>query len=131
MTAGRRLYVALKLLDRQMLDRNGRPCGKVDDLELEPLVEGGPLHVTALRAGPGTLLTRLGARRAGRWLERVAAISSDGPGDPCRIPIQDVRDIGNHLTLSVDASELGTHLVERWTRDHLIEHIPGAEHASE
>ena len=34
MTDGRVLHAALHLLDRQMRDRHGTLCGKVDDLEL-------------------------------------------------------------------------------------------------
>lgn len=34
MMAGRVLHAGLQLLDRQLVDRNGHLCGKVDDLEL-------------------------------------------------------------------------------------------------
>jgi sporulation protein YlmC with PRC-barrel domain len=125
MAAGRTLYVALKLLDRQLLDRDGRRCGKVDDLELEPIGDSDVLYVTAIRTGPGALLIRLGARRAGAWLERVAALSAPDDADRGRIPIQRVREIGNHLSLSLEAGELSSAQGERWVRDHVISHIPG------
>ena len=44
--AGRVLEAGLHLLDRQLVDRDGRLAGKVDDLEFE-LPEGGPPVVTA------------------------------------------------------------------------------------
>ena len=60
MTAGpAACYAALSLLDHQMVDRTGRDCGKVDDLELD-LTDDGDLVVTHLLAGPGILAERLG-----------------------------------------------------------------------
>ena len=58
----RRLWATLSLLDRQMLDRDGRMAGNVDDIELD-LTDDGMLVVVGLRAGPGNLVRRLGARR--------------------------------------------------------------------
>ena len=48
MAAGRVLDAGLHLLDRQLVDRDGRLCGKVDDLELEVPDDGGLPVVTAL-----------------------------------------------------------------------------------
>jgi hypothetical protein len=50
--AGRVLEAGLHLLDRQLVDSDGRLAGKVDDLEIE-LPEGGSPLVTAILAGPG------------------------------------------------------------------------------
>jgi hypothetical protein len=132
MTAARVLHLALSLLDRQLVDSDGRACGKVDDLELEPMPSepDGPLYVTAIHCGPGALLTRLGARRTGAWLERVARLSDDGE-DRGRVAIAKVRDIGNHVTVSVRRNDLATYNGERWVRDHVITHIPGSQHAGE
>jgi hypothetical protein len=44
--------LGLNLLDHQLLDAEGRRCGKVDDLALE----GGPgeeLQLAAILSGPG------------------------------------------------------------------------------
>jgi len=47
-----------EILDHQLLDRDGRRCGNVDDLELagEP---GGDLVVVAILSGPGEFRRRL------------------------------------------------------------------------
>ena len=42
--------IGLGLLDHQILDSEGRRCGKVDDLELEGVREGSP-RVTAILVG--------------------------------------------------------------------------------
>jgi sporulation protein YlmC with PRC-barrel domain len=42
--------VGLGLLDHQLVDSEGRRCGKVDDLELEGVREGKPV-VTAIVVG--------------------------------------------------------------------------------
>jgi sporulation protein YlmC with PRC-barrel domain len=127
--SGRVMHAGLQLLDRQMVDRKGNRCGKVDDLELSEPDEAGYLHVTAILAGPGALMQRVGRRRLGGWLRSVAllVVPSDRD-DPVRVPIARVADIGNHVTLSVDEDELATFGGERWTRDHVIRHIPGSAH---
>jgi sporulation protein YlmC with PRC-barrel domain len=132
MTAGKVRHAALSLLDRQLVDDEGHACGKVDDIELAPMPSepDGPLYVTAIRCGPGALLTRLGARRIGAWLERVARLSDEGE-DRGRVAIAKVRDIGDHISLSVRREDLATYNGERWVRDHVIAHIPGSQHAGE
>jgi hypothetical protein len=133
MTAGRVLHAALHLLDRQLRDRDGRLCGKVDDLELSQDPDSGVIHVAAILSGPGTLLYRLGRRRSGRWLQRAdAAIEPDGFAVTGRIPIDRVADIGFVVVLAASADELPSHRGERWARDHVIGHIPGGRrHADE
>jgi hypothetical protein len=125
---GRVLHAGLALLDRQLVDRAGRLCGKVDDLELGEIDGADGLHVTALLSGPGALLCRTGHVRAGMWLRRtVAAVFPGDRDDPVRIPIERVTDIGSHVTLGLDASGLATSAGERWIRDHVISHIPGSD----
>jgi len=126
----RRLWAGLHLLDRQLLDRDGRMAGMVDDLELDDS-DAGRLYVTAILSGPGALANRLGRTRFGRWMRWVHAIVSPGPRDPARIPFNLVQDIGNHITLGADRDDVGSAAAERWFRDHVIAHIPGSGHAPE
>jgi sporulation protein YlmC with PRC-barrel domain len=124
--AGRVLYAGLQLLDRQLVDRTGRLCGKVDDLELSEPDENGHRHVAAVLSGPGVLLARTGHRRLGDWLRRsVALVFADGD-DPVRIPFSRVTEIGDHVALDVDSEEVATFASERWVRDHVIGHLPGS-----
>ena len=63
--SGKELDIALHVLDHQLLDKDGRRCGNVDDLA----IEGGPgevPEVVAILAGPGYW-----AQRAG-WIGRAS-----------------------------------------------------------
>jgi sporulation protein YlmC with PRC-barrel domain len=127
--SGRVLEAGLHLLDRQLIDSDGRLAGKVDDLELEVPEGGGPPVVTAILAGPGALSRRIGGR-AGAWLEAVAN-RLRGDQRPARVPFGMVKRIDSAVDLSVAKAELETNRLEAWTRDHLIGHLPGADDAPE
>jgi hypothetical protein len=128
MAPGRIVHAGLQLLDRQLVDRHGRLCGNVDDLELSEPDALGRRHVTAILSGPGALLLRTGHTRLGGWLRRLAAeVVPGGADDPVRIPFTRVADLGPHITLSADREELATFATERWVRDHIISHVPGSQ----
>jgi sporulation protein YlmC with PRC-barrel domain len=127
--AGRTLEAALQLLDRQLVDADGRLAGKVDDLELTFPDGGGPPLVTAILAGPGALSRRVGGR-LGAWLEAVANRLRDGDDRrPARVPFSAVTEIGSAIRLRVVKAELETDRLEAWTRDRIIGKLPGAGHA--
>ena len=131
--AGRTIDAALSLLDRQMVDCDGRLAGKVDDLELTVPEEGegGPPIVTAVLAGPGALAHRLGGR-LGVWIESVHARLHGGPDPaPARIPFGVVKRVHGTVELSVPKGDLELSRFEDWVRDHFIGRIPGAGRAPE
>ncbi len=134
MTEGRRVWAGLQLLDRQLTGHEDRLAGCVDDLELTASDDGDQLYVTAILSGPGALAYRFGRRRFGRWLRRaharVASIG-DGDSDTTRIPFNVVADVGSDVKIGLDAGETGTASAERWTRDHIVDRIPGSGHAPE
>ncbi|HEY0520513.1 MAG TPA: hypothetical protein VGC84_13545 [Ilumatobacteraceae bacterium] len=122
--AGNVVYANLDLLDRQLRDRHGVLCGNVDDLELQRS-DNGDLYVTAILAGAGALAYRMGRRRLGEWVHRASQRLSDTDADRGRIPMELVMDIGPAIDLAVEADDLATHDLERWTRQHITDHIPG------
>ena len=125
---GRELYAGLHLLDRQLVDREGRLCGKVDDLELTETDEG-IVYVSAIVSGPGALWTRLGRRRLGAWLRaHVSGLMGSDEADPDRIPIGKVSDVGSAVRITVDQPDVASSAAEHWVRDHVIGHIPGSRH---
>ena len=130
MTAARHLWGVLDILDRQILDREKRYAGTVDDVEFEVSPEG-ELSVVALLAGPGVLARRMGATRFGRWLERFSVWATPTDNNPSRIPLERVSDIGSAITVSMDHADMGTAMTERWFRDHVIDHIWGSRHEAE
>jgi sporulation protein YlmC with PRC-barrel domain len=121
---------ALNLLDRQIVDKDGRMAGTIDDLELTEDPKGAP-YVTAILAGPGALSRQLGGR-FGKWLESVhERLHPDQQPGPPRIAFGVVRKIDNHVEVIVSREELEISLFEDWARDRFIKRIPGAEHEAE
>ncbi|MEV4315605.1 hypothetical protein [Actinocrispum sp. NPDC049592] len=123
------LRIDFHLLDRQIVDLNGVPVGKVDEVELEQTEDG--LRVTALLVGMDVL-----GRRAGGWLgsalRRVARRAHpDRQPTPLRIPYEHVAEVGSHITLSLRREVLTEAPLEQWLRDHLIARIPGATDAGQ
>jgi sporulation protein YlmC with PRC-barrel domain len=111
------LDLGLGILDRQLLDSEGRRCGNVDDLA----IEGGPgetPHVVAILVGPGYWPQRAG------WIGRLAGWI--GGGKRVRVPWEDVAEVSSHVKLRKRAAELGlgTGDDRLWP---LLEKIPGAD----
>jgi sporulation protein YlmC with PRC-barrel domain len=123
------MLVAFQLLDRQILDRDGRPVGKVDDIELGRTEVGVP-YVAALLVGQQALGDRIGGA-LGRWIAGVARRLTPAPGrGPMRIGFDLVAGVDSAVNLSVSRDQLPDPPLEAWLRDHVIDRIPGAGHAS-
>ncbi|MGC5019432.1 hypothetical protein [Micromonospora sp. DT47] len=124
-----RVQLGRQLLDRQIVDSEGRLVGKVDDVEFAVDAEGFP-YVAYLLTGQGALGQRIGGR-VGRVLVALAArFTDDPPAPPLRIPIVDVERVDSTVRLRAGAGELPPPPVETWLRRHLIDRIPGAGRAS-
>ena len=126
--AGRELDLELHLLDRQVVDSEGRLVCNVDDLELE-LDETGHLCVTTILVGCRALGPRIGGR-LGHWFTAIAARLA-GSDEPLRIDFGRVVEIGDAITVSGTVQELNVTPLESWVHDHVIERIPGSGHESE
>jgi hypothetical protein len=130
--AGRRVWAVLELLDRQLVDRNGRLVGKVDDVEFEIDDDPGALpRVSALLSGLGALANHIGGDtgRALAATERRLAAARDR--QPSRIDIALVREIASSVELDAVREDVDTNRAERWTRDVIVDKIPGAGHVAE
>jgi sporulation protein YlmC with PRC-barrel domain len=132
----RRQYDAgLHLLDRQIVDRDGAPVAKVDDLELAQRADGR-IAVSALLVGPGALGPRIGGR-LGRWTVAVwRRLRPDPDPSPTRIDAALVSGTESAVHLGVAVTELqrvDAHVggFERWMRRYVIDRIPGAGHADD
>ena len=103
--------IALQVLDRQLLDEDGRRCGNVDDLA----VEGD--EVVAILVGPGWWPQRAGlvGRLAG-WI---------GGGRRVRVPWSKVKKVGAAVELKRPATELGLGHGDDRLRPY-VDKIPGA-----
>ena len=108
--------IGLRVLDRQLLDKNGRRCGNVDDLA----IEGGPgeeARVTAILVGPGFWPQRAG------WIGRLAGWI--GGGRRVRVAWSDVDKVDSAVELTREATELGLGRGDDRLRPY-FDRIPGA-----
>jgi sporulation protein YlmC with PRC-barrel domain len=108
--------VGLKVLDHQILDCDGRRCGKVDDVEIEGGA-GETARVSAILVGPGVWPQRAG------WLGRVA--SWVGGSYRVRVPWENVAGVEASVILRKPAQELGLGRGDDRLRPW-IERMPGA-----
>lgn len=108
--------LGLGLLDHQLLDSDGRRCGKVDDLELAGVRDGEP-RVVAILCGPG-------AWKGRGLLGRVAGAIAGG--STVRVPWEEVAEVDPGISLRRRAEELGLGRGDDRARP-LVEKIPGSQ----
>jgi len=111
------------LLDKKVVDRNGREMGRVDRIVLD-VREGAPPRVAALEIGPSALAARLGAR-LGRWAAAIEHGFGLDAGRPVRIPIDEVLDVHDHVRIDRAAGETPALEVEQRAR-RWVASIPGS-----
>jgi hypothetical protein len=108
--------IGLQVLDRQLLDKDGRRCGNVDDLA----IEGGPgetAEVVAILVGPGYWPGRAGLiGKLAAWV---------GGGRRVRVPWSEVEKVAAGVQLKRGATELGLGRGDDRLRPYL-DKIPGA-----
>ena len=110
--------LGLNLLDHQLLDADGRRCGKVDDIALEG-APGGDFEVVAILCGPGVWRARAGViGRIAAWL---------GGGGRVRVPWDEVAGVDSHVKLHRRADELGLGRGDDRLRPYIAK-IPGSDH---
>jgi hypothetical protein len=121
---GQILDAQLHLLDRQMLDSEGKPTSTADDVELAGAEWDEHIRpdserptIVALLSGPVVLNRIFGGRPPISQLYRIEWSS--------------VTRIGSALELDVTAESLDVDWPERWVRDHIIARIPGGLHDPE
>ena len=114
--SGQEIDIGLKVLDHQLLDKNGRRCGNVDDLEIEGGAGEVP-EVVAILVGPGYWPQRVGliGRLAG-WI---------GGERRVRVDWSEVRKLDSAVELKREATTLGLGRGDDRLRPYL-EKIPGA-----
>jgi sporulation protein YlmC with PRC-barrel domain len=101
MKTGDTVLIAHRLLDEQILDSDGKRCGRVDDIELT----GNPPRVSALLVGEGLYPRRLPSRLRG--LARRLSGPEVWGTNSMRIPWEEVDDIDAAVRLRGKAEELG------------------------
>jgi sporulation protein YlmC with PRC-barrel domain len=111
------LDLALALLDHQLLDCEGRRCGKVDDVAIEG-EPGETAEVVAILSGPDVWRARSGL--VGRLAARIAG------GGRVRIPWEEVAEVKSDIRLKKRAADYGLGRGDDRLRPW-IARIPGAD----
>ncbi len=93
-----------RVLDDQLVDVDGRRCGRADDLEFEGDL-GAPPRLGAILSGSGTWHRRM-PRRLRALGARVFGTGVVGV-DVIRVPWDQVDEITSRIKLRAKASELG------------------------
>jgi hypothetical protein len=118
------VWVARDLLDKQLVDRENRPMGKVDGVVIE-YPQGQPPRVAFLETGP-VVLGRRFHPKIGRWVARRLRRLGISDGQPHRIAIEKVIQFGRDVKVDLDARRTRSYAVEHWLRDHVIAKLPGS-----
>lgn len=109
------LHLVRDLLDKKVVDRDGREMGRVDGVLVETAASGPP-RVTAIALGPSILFRRvrpfLGAWMAG--LERALGVDE---GRPLRIPFDAIVEIHDHVRVDLHWRETPAAALDRRLRD--------------
>ncbi|MBW3618839.1 MAG: PRC-barrel domain-containing protein [Actinobacteria bacterium] len=121
------LHVSLRLLDRRVVDVDGEPVGRVDDLAFEQDADDAPRLVSILM-GPEALGARLGGV-LGRVVAGAGRLRPDAAGPP-EVAVTDLEEVDTEVRLAAHRDDLPFPRSEAWVRDHVIGRIPGAERSS-
>ena len=106
--------IALSILDHQLVDGNGRNCGKVDDLEITGL-DGDSPEVVEILVGAKACRSR---GRLGRLAARLS-------GNAVHVPWPEVDSVTSVVTLKRPAAELRLNRGDdRWAS--LVGKLPGS-----
>ena len=107
--------IGLGILDHQLVDSDGRRCGKIDDLELSGIGEGNPRVEAIVVGGSGWR----GRGRLGRLTARLAG------GRAVLVPWTEVKSVASAVELAQPAGEYGLGRGDDRARPW-IERIPGS-----
>jgi hypothetical protein len=112
------------LLDKELIDREGKSVGRVDGIVLELRPHGRPV-VAYVECGGTILARRLGSRMA-RWIAGLKRRVTGRDPEPTRIGVEKITMIGVDLCVSVDSNDMPALNFEHWLAKHIVSRIPGA-----
>lgn len=121
------LYISLRLLDRRVVDTDGEPLGRVDDLAFEQDGDHPP-RLASILMGPEALGARLGGV-LGSVVSAAGRLRPDGATAP-EVAIADLDTVDIEVRLDAHRRDLPFPRSEGWVRNHVIGRIPGAERSS-
>jgi hypothetical protein len=116
--------VVRDVLDKSVIDRNGRDMGRVDGILIQQEA-GRPAQLVAILIGPSVLAERLHSRlgRIVRALERRFDVDRDRP---TRIDFSDVEEIDRKVRVRLTISDTAVAAIEQRLRSWL-RWLPGSQ----
>jgi sporulation protein YlmC with PRC-barrel domain len=110
------------MLDKQVVDRNGRPLGRVDTVIVD--IHARDARLVAIEVGLVSVADRLHPLlgRCARAFEIILGIEK---GRPVRIPFDKVIDVDDRVKVDVAASDTQALAMEQLLRP-IVTSIPGA-----
>ncbi len=115
--------VVRDVLDKSVVDRNGREMGRVDGILLDGPPDQ-PIRLAAILIGPAALGDRLHPA-LGRFVRRVEKWFGVDQNRPTQIDFADIDDIGTKIRVRLTIGETAVDAVERRVRSW-IRGLPGA-----
>jgi hypothetical protein len=118
------IAVVRDLLDKQLVDRDGEPLGRVDGIVMSYSSDAPP-RITHFELGAQTLARRLPRPFQGAvaWLgQRLSPRGSS----PYRIEASRIIQLGRVIKIDIDGPRSAARDTERWVRDHIVARIPGS-----
>jgi sporulation protein YlmC with PRC-barrel domain len=106
--------LAHDLLDKKVIDRNGRDMGRVDSIVLE-IRDGASPRIAAIEIGPAVLAQRLHPV-LGRWIAALEHGLGVDEGRPVRIPYSAILDIQDHVKVDLAFGDTAAATVEQRLR---------------
>jgi hypothetical protein len=114
------------VLDKELLDREEEPMGRVDGLVMQVGKSSQP-RITHIEIGGPVPWERVHPAFA-RLAMRLARLWGPKRGEGVRIPWSHVETVGRDIKLDVEAKKTGAIDWEIWLARHVIELIPGSGH---
>src|SRR3954451_8124258 len=103
-----------ELLDKKVVDRNGREMGRVDSIVLEAR-DGAPPRIAAIEVGAAVLAQRIHPA-LGRWMAALEHGLGVDEGRPVRIPYSAILDIHDHVRVDLAFGQTAAATVEQRLR---------------
>jgi len=117
------MQIARDLLDNQVLDKEDRKMGKVDDVVIV-VRRGRAPRLSAIELGLSTMLARIHPG-LGAWALGIERRWGVAQHTPVRVDMDRVEQAGINVQADIDATRTDVYAWERWIRRVLIGRIPG------
>jgi sporulation protein YlmC with PRC-barrel domain len=112
------------VLDKHVVDRNGREMGRVDGIVVE-IRNNEPPRLAEVLIGASVLGTRVNVV-LGRWVHGLEEGLGIGDERPVHIAFSHVDEIGEKVKIDVPVGDTGADILEHWLRTWLTK-LPGSK----